>query len=153
MKIKDFISPASISVDLGSSAKMDVLAELGGLLAKASPRADEETITRVLVERERLATTGIGEGVAIPHGKLGDVSALCGAVGISRTGVQFDSVDGNPVHIFVALLAPANSASDHLKALARISRLLKDPDLRARLLEAKVPREAHDILLEEDGKY
>lgn len=153
MKIVDFIKADSISNDLGSSGKMDVLAELAGLLARVCPRTDADTITSVLVERERLATTGIGEGVAIPHGKIEEIDSLTAAMGISRTGIAFDAVDGAPVHIFVALLAPQGSTGEHLKALARISRILKDPSFRGRLLETQTPQEAYAAILEEDGKY
>ena len=153
MKIADFIKPESISTDLESTGKMDVLGELAGPLDGVCPGADRDSITSVLVERERLATTGIGEGVAIPHGKMDDVGSLIAAMGISRTGIHFDAVDGAPVHIFVALLAPQGSTGDHLKALARISRILKDPGFRARLLETQTPQEAYESLLEEDGKY
>ncbi len=153
MKIADFIKLNNICADLKSTGKMDVLAELAKMLEGDCPNTDEGRITEILIERERLATTGIGDGVAIPHGKLSDIEGICAAIGISRTGIPFDAVDKNPIHIFVALLAPQNSTGDHLKALARVSRLLKDPAFRNRLLESKTPSEVYDTILEEDGKY
>ena len=103
--------------------------------------------------RERLATTGVGEGVAIPHAKLDNLDNISMAIGISRTGIHFDAVDGQPVHIFVALLAPEGSTGEHLKALAGISRILKDPSFRNKLLGAKSSQEIYDaIIAEEDGK-
>ena len=153
MKIADFMKLNNICADLKSTGKMSVLAELAKMLKSDCPNSEEDQITKILVERERLATTGIGDGVAIPHGKLSDMEGICAAIGISRTGIPFDAVDNNPIHIFVALLAPHNSTGDHLKALARVSRLLKDPAFRKRLLESKTPLEIFDTILEEDGKY
>ena len=153
MRIADFIKLDNICADLKSTGKMNVLAELAKILEGDCPNTDDDQIAKILVERERLATTGIGDGVAIPHGKLSGIDGICAAIGISRTGIPFDAVDGNPIHIFVALLAPQHSTGDHLKALARVSRLLKDPAFRNRLLESKTPTEIYDALLEEDGKY
>ena len=152
MRFSEFITPETTCSDLSSTGKMDVLAELAALLDGACPGAGAEDITRVLVERERLATTGIGEGVAIPHGKMDNLEHITAAFGVSRTGIPFDAVDGNPVHIFVALLAPQGSTGEHLKALARVSRLLKDPSFRGRLLEAKTSKELYDAIIEEDEK-
>lgn len=153
MKLADFILPSAICLDLTSTGKLDALAELGQLLAEVCPGESIEEITRILVERERLATTGIGDGIAIPHGKSEQLKNVSGAVGISRTGVQFDAIDGQPVHIFVALLAPLNSTGDHLKALARVSRILKDPTFRARLMEAQTNEEICNAMVDADTEY
>ncbi len=152
MKLVDIIHPELICTDLTSSGKTDVLSELGTLLANKIETVDANEITKILVERERLATTGIGEGVAIPHGKTEGIETIYAAVGISRTGVPFDAVDNDPVHIFVALLAPLSSSGDHLRALARISRLLKDPGIRSQLMGVRETQELFDILISEDGK-
>jgi PTS system nitrogen regulatory IIA component len=152
MKLVDIIHPELICTDLTSSGKTDVLSELGELFANKVQTVGANEITKILVERERLATTGIGEGVAIPHGKTDGIDALFAAVGISRTGVPFDSIDNAPVHIFIALLAPLSSSGDHLRALARISRLLKDPDIRGQLMGVREKEELFDILIREDGK-
>lgn len=135
-----------------SSGKLDVLSELGKLLANVCPQANEQDIVAALVERERLATTGIGDGVAIPHAKTDKITEIRGALGISRTGIPFDAVDGKPVHIFIALLAPQGVASDHLKALARISKLVREPDFRGRLLSTKSAEELFDVIVTEDGE-
>jgi PTS system nitrogen regulatory IIA component len=108
---------------------------------------------RVLAERERLASTAIGEGVAIPHGKLETVSGLLACIGRSRRGVEFDSLDGQPTHLFFVLVAPASSTGVHLKALARISRLFKDEAFRRRLLAAPDAATMFRIVVDEDGKY
>ena len=152
MKLADIIHPELICTDLTSSGKTDVLAELGELFGGKLRSVDADEITKILVERERLATTGIGEGVAIPHGKTDGIDTLYAAVGISRTGVPFDAIDSLPVHIFVALLAPLSSSSDHLRALARISRLLKDPEIREQMMGVREAEELFDILIREDGK-
>lgn len=152
MKIVDIIDPARISINLESNAKMDVLAELAALLTRENDNENVEAITKILVERERLATTGVGGGVAIPHGKVENLKRIVAAIGISRTGVPFDAVDEAPVHIFVALIAPLNSSGDHLRALARISRLLKNDHTRNRFLESRSVEELYDLIKEEDGK-
>lgn len=152
MNFSDFLTPEAVSADLESSGKLDVLAELGAMLARVCPSADKEQITAALVERERLATTGIGEGVAIPHAKIDSLDKVVGAAGISRTGIQFDSIDGQPVHVFVALLAPTGSTTDHLKALARISKLARNPEFRKQLLGTRSNEEAFEAIITEDGR-
>ena len=152
MKIKEFLLPEAVTSDLESSGKLDVLSELGQLLASVSPNANKDDIVAALVERERLATTGIGDGVAIPHAKSDRLTEIRGALGISRTGIPFDAVDGKPVHIFIALLAPQGVAGEHLKALARISKLVREPDFRGRLMTTQSAKELYDAIVEEDGK-
>jgi len=152
MKISEFLLPEAVTSDLVSSGKLDVLSELGRLLASVCPNSNEDDIVAALVERERLATTGIGDGVAIPHAKSDRLTQIRGALGISRTGIPFDAVDGKPVHIFVALLAPQGVAGEHLKALARISKLVREPDFRNRLMTTQNAQELYDAIVEEDGK-
>jgi len=131
MKLTDFISEQSISAELASTEKGRVLAELSALLANGSRGVRADEILKTLTERERVATTGIGEGVAIPHGKIPGIAHVIAAVGVSHDGVPFDAVDGADVHIFVALVSPAGGgAGDHLRILAQLSRLLKDPAFR-----------------------
>ena len=101
-------------------------------LARALSHVDSEKLSKVLLEREKIGSTAIGEGVAIPHGKLPEVDRVYGVFARSPEGVDFDSVDGYRTHLFFLLVAPENSPGDHLKALARISRLLQDADFRAR---------------------
>src|SRR4051812_11029533 len=103
MKIVDFIREELILPDLRSKAKLDVLNELATHLAQAQNGVGKDDLVRVLVERERLASTAIGEGVAIPHGKLDAVGKLVACVGRARDGVDFDSMDGRPTHLFFVL--------------------------------------------------
>ncbi len=152
MKITDITGEESVSADLTSNGKMDVLGELGQLLANRIPGADPEAITKTLVERERLATTGVGGGIAIPHGKLDGATSVVVAIGISKTGIDFGAIDSAPVHIFFALVAPMDSSGDHLRALARISRMLKDPDVRERFRSVRDNGQLIELLREEDGK-
>lgn len=136
MKISDLLTTNVIVADLGCRDKAGVLGELTEALLRAESSLRREDVIQVLLERERLGSTGIGDGVAIPHGKLKGLSGLVLAFGRSRAGVDFDSMDGKPAHLFFLLVAPEESVGIHLKALARISKLLKDASVRGRLLEA-----------------
>ena len=154
MKITDFLREKAINVELQAKDKEGVIREMVQLLVKAGEikPADEEKIVPVLLAREVLGSTGIGQGVGIPHGKSNVVRQLVGAFGISRRGVNFDSLDGETAQIFFLLLAPEDSAGPHLKALARISRLLKDRYFRDSLREAKDEKQVVKIIQQEDQK-
>ena len=115
--------------------------------------AARDTLLRVLVDREQLASTAIGEGVAIPHGKLPTVGEIVACLGRAPGGVDFDSMDGQPTFLFFVLVAPENSTGAHLKALARISRVFKDADFRRRLLAADDADAMYRVIAEEDAKY
>lgn len=146
MRIKDFLILKAVNVDLKATDKEGVIKELLQMLAKAGAVKDVDKLFKVLMGREALGSTGIGQGVGIPHGKTDNVNRVVGAFAISKAGVDFDSLDGEPAYIFFLLMAPEDSAGPHLKALARISRLLKDKFLRDRLMKAKNPKEAIDIM-------
>jgi nitrogen PTS system EIIA component len=152
MKLSEHLQPERISTDLSSSNKLEALTELGVLLAKPGNGPDTTEITKALLERERLATTGVGEGVAIPHAKLSGLEENRIAIGISRTGVDFDAIDGARVKIFFALIAPLSSSGDHLKILAQISRLLKDPEIRQRLIDVSDAATFISLIRVEEGK-
>ncbi len=127
--------------------------ELCHALAAGHPGLDQDGVLEVLVERERLGSTGIGDGVAIPHGKLADIDNLLLSFGRSRAGVDFDSLDGKPAHLFFLVVAPDRSAGVHLKALARISRLLKSHVVRKELLEAKDAAGIFAIIKAQDEEF
>ena len=154
MKITDFLRERAVTIELAAMNKEGVIRELVHLLVKAGEikPAEEEQLVPILLAREALGSTGIGQGVGIPHGKSNCVRELVGAFGLSRKGVNFDSLDGEPVHIFFLLVAPEDSAGPHLKALARISRLLKDRFFRESLKEAKDEKQVLKILQQEDQK-
>lgn len=152
MKITEFLSPDAVIGNLAAKEKREVLEELCQPLA-ARGTFPVDRLREVLEEREKLGSTGIGEGVAIPHGKLPGLNALTGTFGRSVEGVEFEAIDGKPTHLFFALFAPENSAGIHLKALARISRLFKNPALRTAILKAADEREIFRLIAEEDAKY
>ncbi|SRR5579884_752262 len=153
MKITEFVREDLIVPELHARDKAGVIEELATRLAERVPALSKDQLVRVLMEREKLASTAIGEGVAIPHGKLDGAGQLIAAIGRSREGVDFESMDGRPTHIFFVLVAPENSTGAHLKALARISRLFKSADFRDRLLAAPGAADIYRIIAEEDAKY
>ncbi len=153
MKITDFLTVDTIIPALSQNEKNKVLEELANLLSASRPVLDKNKVLEVLLERERISTTAIGEGVAIPHGKLAGVDRVLGVFARSPEGVDFASLDGEPTHLFFALIAPENAAADHLKALARISRLLKDEPFRRRLMAGRSTEELFTIIAEEDEKF
>lgn len=133
--------------------KAGIISELAAHLSAHHPLIDRLNLTRVLIDREGLASTAIGEGVAIPHGKLSTVSEIVACLGRAREGVDFDSMDGQPTYLFFVLVAPENSTGAHLKALARISRVFKDSTFRRQLLEAPDGDSMYRIIAEEDSRY
>ena len=154
MKIMEFLNERAIACDLKAQTKEGVIRELVGLLVQAGAVKDKDVdaIMGILKSREALGSTGIGQGVAIPHGKTNVVPHLVGAFGVSRAGVDFSSLDGTPAHIFFLLMAPEDSAGPHLKALARISRLLKDRHFRDSLKQARDEKSVLKLLVDEDQK-
>ena len=153
MKITDFLSVQTVIPALAQREKNAVLEELAGWLAANHTHLDPKRVLSVLMERERISTTAIGEGVAIPHGKLPGLERIFGVFARSAEGVDFSSLDGAPTHLFFVLIAPEGAAADHLKALARISRLLKDESFRRRLMAAKSNQELFTLIAEEDDKF
>jgi PTS system nitrogen regulatory IIA component len=151
MKILDFLEPSSVTVELKGQKKPEIITELCQLLLKAGKIQDAAAVTSVILEREKLGSTGIGQGIAIPHGKCDAAKSLAAAVGISRKGIDFESLDGEPVHVVFLLVAPKDTAADHLKALARISRLLKDKFIRTALQNAKTPPDVIKTIQEDDA--
>src|SRR5690349_10132022 len=153
MKILDILSPAAIIPALSATTKAEALQELAALLARQHPAIDGARLVQVLLDREALGSTAIGEGIAIPHGKMPGVANVVAAFGRSANGLAFDSLDGNPTRLFFLLVAPEDSAGIHLKALARVSRLLKDKSFRDRLAGGGSQEQLFAIIKEEDEKY
>jgi PTS system nitrogen regulatory IIA component len=153
MRITDILNEASVFQDLRSSTKKGVLEELSTVLVQEGKLPDRDKAVEVLLEREKLGSTGIGDGIAIPHGKMKGIKELVASFGRSIQGIDFESIDNKPTHLFFLLVAPENSAGVHLKALARISRLLKDSRFRNRLMEAEDSRSLFQIIVEEDEKF
>ncbi|MGE4422950.1 MAG: PTS sugar transporter subunit IIA [Pseudodesulfovibrio sp.] len=136
MKLSDYLAKELILPELKSATKSDVLNELVAPLGEQYPEMDTDHAVRVLLDRERLGSTGIGDGIAIPHGKLEDLEKVIVVVGRSRNGVEFEALDHSPCTIFFLVLAPEQVAGMHLRVLAQISRLLKDEEFRKAFLSA-----------------
>lgn len=150
MKIAELLQPAAIVANLKGKTKTEVLGELTDALLNVEGSLDRDEVIRVLQERERLGSTGIGDGVAIPHGKLKILDRLLISFGRSRTGIDFDSMDGKPAHLFFLLVAPEESVGVHLKTLARISKLLKNPEVRRRLIDGGNAGDLFRIIADEE---
>ena len=152
MHIHNFLNKEAVLVDLKSQNKQGVLKELAEPVSRFSG-IDHNDILKVLMEREHLGSTGIGNGIGIPHGKLKALKSMVLAFGLSRKGVDFESMDGRPAHIFFLLVTPENSAGLHLKLLAHISRILKDDSFRKRLMHVSDSDELISIIKEEEGTF
>jgi len=150
MRILDFLCPTSIIASLDATSKEEALAELVEPIVEANRHLDKPGLIKTLLDRENLGSTGIGGGVAIPHGKFEGLKHLTASFGRSVRGVDFESMDNKPAHLFFLLVAPKNSAGDHLKALARISRLFKDPLLKDGLQHAESAEEIFELIREWD---
>jgi len=153
MKILDILNKDCIIPELRSRTKKEVLEELTAALSNCKANLNKEALVEVLLERERLGSTGIGDGIAIPHGKIKDLDELILSFGRSTQGIEFDSMDGRPTHLFFLLIAPENSAGTHLRALAKISRLLKSAHFRQQLLKAGTVEELFNVIQEEDKEF
>ena len=153
MKISDILVREASILDLKSTNKDDLLAEMASSLAAAEPALEADALLGVLREREALQSTGIGEGVAIPHGKVQGLDRLVAAFARSTGGVDFDSIDGQPTQLLFLLIVPEQSGGQHLKALARISRFFRDASFREKLLGAGDLEEIFRAIEEEDAKF
>ncbi len=153
MKILDILPKTSIVPELKGRTKKQVLEELIEALLAHKPHLDRNRLMAVLLERERLGSTGIGEGIAIPHGKLKDLDELAISFGRSTQGVDFEAMDGKPVHLFFLLVAPETCAGIHLRALAKIARLLKNGSVRKRLGGGTGRDEIYAIIQQEDEDF
>ena len=149
MKIQDVLYKEAIILDLQATDKKGVLEELVEPVARIA-NVKHDYLVQVLMEREHLGSTGIGEGVGIPHGKLKDIDSLILGCGLSRKGVDFEAMDGQPTYIFFLLVTPENSTGLHLKLLAQISRILKNEYFKQRLLNAGNADEIYTIIQEEE---
>ena len=154
MQIMDFLSKKAIITDIKSTRKEDVIKEMVDLLIEAGDveKRNRNKLIDALMSREALGSTAIGQGIAIPHAKCDCVDKLVASFGLSKKGVDFDSLDGELAYIFFLLIAPQDSAGPHLKALARISRLLKDKYFRDTLRTCMDDKSVIKIITQEDEK-
>jgi len=146
MGLAEILPVERVTTNLVGADKEAVLRELAALLCTGGVPVSTDLVFTMLAEREKLASTGVGSGVAIPHARVPGVQDVAAALGVHRRGISFDAVDGEDVHIFVAVLASERQPSKHLKALASISRLLRDPRVRADMLDAPDPTALHAIV-------
>ena len=153
MKIMDILVRDAVILNLDVRTKREALEEMSAALAKVEPQIEADRLLEVLLEREALQSTGIGEGVAIPHGKYNGLSQPMVSFGRSHRGLDFESMDGQPAFLFFLLVAPENSTSIHLKALARIAKILKSSSFRKALMEVPTKEELYQTIIQNDDEF
>ncbi|MFA4875358.1 MAG: PTS sugar transporter subunit IIA [bacterium] len=152
MHLTEILRPEMVWPDLSSKTKPEVIQELARHISGCVRSLDEQRIAEILMERERLGSTGIQDGIAIPHGKVPGLKDILIACGRSQDGIDFEAHDQKPTHLFFVLLAPEFAAGQHLKALARLSRLLKDSEFRERLMSSRDANEIYRAIVDEDER-
>ena len=152
MKLADILRESCVIADIKGITKKEILFEMVETLRKAKLIDNIDSVVEIIMERERLGSTGIGDGVAIPHGKMKTLNTILCVAGRSKEGVNFDAVDRQPVHIFFLVLAPEGSASQHLKVLSRISKVLRDQSFRKKMLNLTDAHEIYTNIIEADDK-
>ena len=150
MKLSDVIAQDHIIPELKATDKRAALSELAEVICSLYSDIDKGLLVRVLIDREQLGSTGIGDGVAIPHGKLSSVKHPIVSFGRSKEGLDFDAMDGQPVHLFFLLLAPENSSGFHLQVLTRIAKILKNSSFRKALMEAPTREAIYHKIIQSD---
>jgi len=153
MKLKDILSEDAIKIPLEGREKRKIIEELVEMLARARRIKDQGEVLKAVLDREAVMSTGVGDQVAIPHGKAEAAPEIVAALGITRQAVDFQSIDEKPVRLVWLLVGPPNQTGPHLKALSRISRLMHKPDFREKLLSARTVFEAMDAIAREEEKY
>ena len=150
MQLEQVFKAEYINPDLSARSKEEALSEMIHTMIDGGLKLNSLSILEILKQREKLGSTGIGDGVAIPHGKIQDIHNIVVSFGRSIEGINFDSLDGKPVNLLFLLLAPENSSGQHLKLLAKISKMLKDAVFRQKLLRAGSQSELYDIIIEQE---
>ena len=153
MTLLEILSSETMIVGLKGNSKEEIIEELVDCLDAGDAISDRDKVLQAVVEREKIMSTGIGDGTAIPHGKSDAVQRLVAALGTHRRGVDFEALDGEPAFVFFLLVSPANVSGPHIKALARISRLLKNDEFKKSLTEASTPAEVLEAIAEEEKQY
>ncbi|MDB4950001.1 MAG: putative IIA-like nitrogen-regulatory protein PtsN [Gemmatimonadetes bacterium] len=151
MLLHEILTPDRIRTPLRGTTKDAILRELVETLRESGAVKDPEAVLKAVLEREAVLTTGLGSGVGIPHGKSDSVSSLSLAAGISAAPVDFDALDGQPCRLFFLLVGPESAAGDHVKALSRISRLVRRDDVRERLAGVATPEQFHALIVEAES--
>ena len=153
MKIEEILKKESVIADLLGDSKVKVIKEMTQCLKKNNFIKNDQALFETLMEREKLGSTGIGENVAIPHGKSDEVTQIITVLARSKKGVEFESLDQKPVHFVCMVIAPAHSTGQHLKVLARVSRIFKNQGIREEILKAENSDTIYSILINEDSKF
>lgn len=153
MKVTDFLKKDALAIPLKGTSKDEILKELIELLHKCGSLEDTEAALKAIYDREEIMSTGIGHGLAIPHGKEKNVKELAAACGVIPEGVDYNALDGQPVYLIIMLVGPEDGAAQHVKALARISRLLQHESFRQKLISSKTPDEFMQAIREEEVRY
>ena len=151
MRLTEILKPNNIKIPLDAKIKTEAIAELVNVLAAAGDVSDAKKVLDAVLEREATRTTGIGNGLAIPHGKCSGTKDLVMAIGRAATPIDFQAIDGRPVSIIWMLASPPDKTGPHIHALARISRLMTIDKFRAALLQAKTAQEAFDIIVQQEN--
>jgi PTS system nitrogen regulatory IIA component len=152
MKLSEILVGAACVLEMKARSKAEALGELAGALAAAVPGLEREVLLAMMREREQLGTTALGGGIAIPHARLDSAGRMLASFGRSHEGVDFDSIDGGPTHLFFVLVAPARDGAQHLVALARLSRMLGSESFRARLASVHSTDELLRAVVEEEAR-
>jgi len=150
MQMDQIFKIGFLNENMLAKTKTEALDELVNTLIKCGLKLDSAKVIEILQQREKLGSTGIGDGLAIPHGKVSSLDEIVVAFGRSKKGVDFDSLDDKPVHIFFLLLAPENSVGQHLKALAKISKMLKKANFRQKLIETESKSDLYKLIIEQN---
>lgn len=153
MTLRNILSEDLIKIPLESTSKNDIIDELVDLLCEAHKARDKKNLLHCILEREELMSTGVGDGVAIPHAKAEGIEELTAAFGITGQGIDFQSIDDKPVHLVFLLVGPLNQPGPHLKALSRISRLIHKEEFRKQLMASKNSKEIMQLFMDEEKKY
>ncbi|MFH2128908.1 MAG: PTS sugar transporter subunit IIA [bacterium] len=150
MKLSDYLDESGILLDITGDSKTEILTKLVEILTHSITVLNGPQIVKTLEDREKLKTTGIGSGIAIPHCKSSEVDRVHVVIGISRAGVEFESLDQKPAHFFFLLVAPENAGSEHLKVSAKIVRLVRDDKIRADLLQLNTSKEVLEYIQQKE---
>ncbi|MFC1564433.1 PTS sugar transporter subunit IIA [candidate division KSB1 bacterium] len=153
MKLVDILKVENVKIPLTGQNKEEIITELVDLIAEPESGVDHKAVHQAILDREKTMSTGIGQGVAIPHGKTEGVDELMAAFGVVPGGVDFESLDGEPTYLFFLLVSPVGPAGPHLRCLSRISRLLNREQFREKLMKAGSPEEAVNLIDEEEKQY
>ncbi len=153
MKLVDILSNDNVIIPLKSHEKQEIIEEMVDHLFKKKKIGNRDRILKAILDRERVMSTGVGDHVAIPHGKAEGVKDIVASLGITDSDVDFHSIDEKPVRLIFLLVGPPDKTGPHLKALSRISRLMHRQEFRSRLIHSKTPQEVMNIIQEEEEKY